>query len=426
VVNNRTSKWLVIFSLIVAGELIFSLPFHVARYFRPTLLDVFKLSNTQLGDIFAVYGITAMLAYFPGGTIADRYSARKLLTASLIATAIGGHYMAQTPGLIGLKYLYGYWGITSILLLWAALIRATRDWGGHLAQGKAFGLLDGGRGFIAAASASLGVFIFTQAMPTELDIINELQRKQALQLVIYYYSLMTLCSGLLIWFFIPETDNNISSIKKPAINIRGVFSNPAVWLQAIIVICAYCGYKGLDNYGLYAVEVLGMNEIESASFTSLSAYLRPVAAICSGLLVDKTCASKIIKIAFGLLIMSYFFLSFLSPTAQMINIIYANLIVTFVAVFAIRGVYFALLEETSISKDITGTAVGVVSVIGFTPDIFFASIAGRLLDAAPGIEGHKHFFILLTAISILGILTTLVVALKNKKKVATHANFKLL
>lgn len=50
-------------ALILAGELIFGLPFHTTRYFRPTFLQVFGLSNTQLGDIFAVCGITAMLAW---------------------------------------------------------------------------------------------------------------------------------------------------------------------------------------------------------------------------------------------------------------------------------------------------------------------------------------------------------------------------
>jgi hypothetical protein len=41
-------------ALILAGEVIFSLPFHIPRFFRPTLLETFELSNTQLGDIFAL------------------------------------------------------------------------------------------------------------------------------------------------------------------------------------------------------------------------------------------------------------------------------------------------------------------------------------------------------------------------------------
>ena len=88
------------FTLVLAGELIFSLPFSVTRFFRPTYLEAFAFSNTQLGDIFAVYGVTAMLSYFPGGAIADRYSPRLLMAVSLFATAAGGVYMASFPRLM--------------------------------------------------------------------------------------------------------------------------------------------------------------------------------------------------------------------------------------------------------------------------------------------------------------------------------------
>ena len=394
--------------------MVFSLPFHVTRYFRPSFLDVFNLSNTALGDIFAVYGITAMLSYYPGGIIADRFSARRLMTASLITTALGGLYMAQIPGQTGLTFLFAYWGITSILLFWAALIRATREWGGNLAQGRAFGLLDGGRGLVAATVATLGVFFFSQLLPSDLDTVSELQRRYALQGVIYHYTVTTMAAAILVWLFIPDTDNNNIIVKNPLTDMRLVFYQPVVWLQAVIVICAYCGYKGLDNYSLYAVEVLGMNEVDSARFTSIAAYLRPVSAIAAGFLVDRSSASRVISITFVLLLLSYSILAVSTPFLLITNIIYANLIVTFIAVFAIRGVYFALLEETTIPKNITGTAVGLISVIGFTPDVFFAAITGRLLDAAPGIEGHQHFFMLLAVISVIGMVATMILVHKNK------------
>ena len=155
---RKPPKWLIILSLIVAGEMIFSLPFHVFRYFRPTLLEVFNLSNTQIGDAIAVYGVTAMISYFPSGVIADRFSARRLMSFSLVATALGGVWMATIPNQFGLSLLFGFWGITNILLFWSAMMRSTRAWGGELAQGRAFGLLDGGRGLVGAAAATMAVF----------------------------------------------------------------------------------------------------------------------------------------------------------------------------------------------------------------------------------------------------------------------------
>ena len=126
------------------------------------MLDVFQLSNTQLGDIFAVYGVVALLAYFPGGAIADRFEARSLITLSLVATALGGFYLYSVPNLIGLYLLFAYWGLTSILLFWAALIKAARDWGGEQTQGLAFGVLDGGRGFVASVFATVALIILSE------------------------------------------------------------------------------------------------------------------------------------------------------------------------------------------------------------------------------------------------------------------------
>ena len=69
--------------------------------------------------------------------------------------------------------------------------------------------------------------------------------------------------------------------------------------------------------------------------------------------------------------------------------------------------YFALLEENRTPPFITGAAVGMVSLIGFTPEIFFAPITGRILDANPGLVGFQHYFLFLAAIGLLGIVVVL-------------------
>jgi len=370
------------------------------------MLEVFGLSNAELGDIFAVYGITAMLAYFPGGMIADQYSARKLMSGSLLATAAGGLYLAQVPGRTGLILLFAYWGLTSILLFWAAMIRATREWGGAPAQGRAFGFLDGGRGLVAASTAVLAATVLGMGLPVKPELAMDHERYRALQTVIYFYTALTFATAVLVWRCIPDSIRDTGPPANPAAGINRVWRLRVVWLQAIVVVCAYCGYKGLDYYGLYAVETLGLNELQAAQFTSVASYLRPVAAVAAGILVDRWTAGRVIGSGFLVLLSGYAFLAFLFPSPLMNMFLFANILLTFFAVFAIRGVYFALLEETRVPAVLTGTAVGLVSLIGFTPDIFFAPVAGRLLDSAPGITGFHHFFSLLAAVSIIGLAAT--------------------
>lgn len=391
-------------TLVIAGEIIFGLPFHTARFFRPTLLEAFEFSNTQLGDAFAVYGVTAMIAYFPGGMLADRFSARALLTISLVATGAGGFYMATYPGTLGMALLYGYWGVTTILLFWAALIRATREWGGATSQGRAFGILDGGRGVAAALFASLAVFVLTWFLPDDPALMNDEERRAAFRIVILLYSFAALGAALLTWFLVPTAKHFGDSGRSLLQGAAVVLARPLVWAQAAVIVCAYCGYKGLDNYSLYAVEVLGMNELQGAQLSAYGAYIRPVAAVAAGLLADRWSASRTIGAAFVVLLLAYAMLSFALPDGPGLAVIYANIFVSFFAVFALRGVYFALLEENRTPAYYTGAVTGMVSFVGYTPEIFFAPITGRILDASPGIVGHQNYFLFLTAVAAIGIL----------------------
>ncbi|MDA0979213.1 MAG: MFS transporter, partial [Proteobacteria bacterium] len=143
VLNQRRVLFMV--ALVFAGEAVYALPFHLARFFRPTVLEIFGITATELGAAQGVYGIMAMLMYFPGGPLADRFPARKLLALSLWSTAAGGIYLSTFPDYLGSVLVWGFFGITTILFFWAALIRATRDWGGQDEQGRAYGLLEGGR-----------------------------------------------------------------------------------------------------------------------------------------------------------------------------------------------------------------------------------------------------------------------------------------
>jgi MFS family permease len=410
-------RFMLMLTLVLAGELIFGLPYHTTRFFRPTFLEVFAWSNTQLGDAFAVYGVTAMLAYFPGGSIADRYPPRLMMTLSLFATAAGGIYMATFPGELMMMLLYGYWGVSTILLFWAAMISATRQWGGDRSQGRAFGILDGGRGLVGAGLGVAAAIMFGSFLPSEVDLASDEQRRYGFRMVILLYSAATAGAGCLTWFVLPKAMiPGTSTHSTPFKGMAEVVRRPIVWAQAAVIVCAYCGFKGSDNYSLYAVQVLGMDEVAAAKFTAYASYLRPIAAVTAGLVADRFSTSKIISVTFVVLVLSYGILSVATPSASWLNLIYANILVSYFGVFALRGVYFALLQETRTPKHLTGSAVGLISLLGYTPDIFFAPIAGRILDNSPGLVGHQHFFMFLGSIALLGILAIAWLVWLNRKQ----------
>ncbi|MCH6572958.1 MAG: MFS transporter [Proteobacteria bacterium] len=422
--SKDVHRFLFMVGLVVAGEAVFALPFHVARFFRPTVLEVFALTNTELGAAQGIYGILAMIAYFPGGPLADRFSARKLLAFSLWMTAAGGLYMATFPGYRGALFLWGFFGVSTILLFWAALIRATRDWGGNDQQGRAYGLLDGGRGLLAAVLASIAVVVFGFFFPEDYSSATFEEKKEALRVVIHGYAAATALAGLFVWFVIsdrhPKREEGLEDREPQTgtvwVHFMRVMRIPAVWLQALIVVCAYVGYKGFDNYSLYAVEGYGMNEVDAARLVAIGAWMRPVAALGAGFLGDRFTISRMTLIAFVLLLISDLFFALTTPLPGVVWVLFCNMLLGASAIFGLRGLYFALFQEAKVPVAVTGTAVGLVSVLGFTPDIFVAYIGGVLLDRSPGLAGHQHFFLFLAAFAALGVIASYTIMRMLHKK----------
>lgn len=411
----RLRRALAITALIVAGEAVFALPFHVARFFRPSVLELFGLSNTELGAAQAVYGVVAMLAYFPGGPLADRFPARKLLAWSLWTTAAGGLYMATLPGYRGALVLWGLFGCTTILLFWAALIRATREWGEADEQGRAFGLLEGGRGALSALLATAGAGLFFVLFPEGYDQAGLAERERALRLIIYGYTALTAATGCFVWWVLPQRSRSPVDAPVAAVppgrlrwsQVARVLRLPAVWMTSVIVVCAYVGYKGFDNYSLYAVQGFGLDEVEAARIVAIAAWMRPLAALGAGLLGDRLLISRMTVICFALLALSQALFALLTPGAGMTWLLLTNVLAGSAAIFGLRGLYFALFEEARVPLAVTGTAVGVVSVIGYTPDIFVSYLGGVILDHAPGLPGHQHYFAFQAAFAVIGLAVSL-------------------
>ena len=268
----NAQRLLTMTALIISGEAIFSLPFVIARIFRPTLLESFGISNLELGTAFSLYGIVAMLSYFPGGALADRFSARSMMIVSLLTTACGGILYAQIPSMFYVKALFTFWGLSTILLFWASIIRATRQWGGSSGQGKAFGILEGGRGLLAAFLATISVYVFGLLLPNEVSQASLDDKRAALKVVILIFTTLTALAAVLVYFCVPSETHQDSGSSEQTNATRVDFSqmaevlkNPAVWLQGIIIIMAYTAYKGMDDLSLLATDAYGMNEIEAAT-----------------------------------------------------------------------------------------------------------------------------------------------------------------
>ncbi|MFD2528584.1 MFS transporter [Polaribacter marinaquae] len=396
-------------TLIIAGEAIFLLPFILMRVFKPIIRDVFVISDAEIGEAQALYGLTAVISYFPGGFLADKWQARKLLTLSLILTAFGGFWMTMIPSINSLKILYGFWGVSTILLFWASLIKATRQWGNKNNQGLSFGLLDGGRGFFAASIALFGASILTYFFPKNALEISQETKIETLQYIIGAITCIVFLIAFLVWKFLPKDDvKNLNTEAK--FNFKKAFSllkQKKIIYHSLIIFCAYCAYKLTGVYGTYAKDVWNFSLQEATYFAVFIQFLRPLSAISIGYVADKFLPSKILIPSFILLIFCSLLLGSGVFKNQIIAFSFTSFILMAFGTYALRGLYFAIIEETNTPLQFTGTLVGIISVVGFTPDIFMSLFNGYMLGENPTINEYENLFLTFTIIPIIGLIAAL-------------------
>jgi nitrate/nitrite transporter NarK len=332
------------------------------------------------------------------------------MSAALLATGLGGVALAGIPSPKGMNTLWAIWGLTTILLFWAAMLRATREWGGVSAQGRAYGLLDGGRGLLAAIIASATVVVFAALLPTDAASATPEQRADAFRVVIWVFTGLTLSIALFVWLVVPDIAPQDDREHRPELSLdglRGSFRMPTVWLQAVIVVCAYVGYKATDDFSLLAHDALGFDDVAAAGIGTLSFWTRAVVAVGAGYLADRVDSSRVIVWGFAIHVVGSVLIASGTLIPGVAWMLISTMVATSVGFYAVRGVYFALLAEGRVPLAFTGSAIGVVSLVGFTPDVFMGPLMGVLLDNAPGVPGHQHFFWAVAAFGVVGLIAAI-------------------
>jgi len=198
--------------------------------------------------------------------------------------------------------------------------------------------------------------------------------------------------------------------------ILEVLRLPSVGLLMIIILCAYVGYKITDVFSLYAQDVMLYDQVKSAQVGTFLLFIRPVIGVSIGFLADRTQTTFWLLISFVVSLFGalLFATGMISDSAT--ALFFISILIVASGVYAARSLYFAVMEQGKIPLVLTGTAVGLISLIGYTPDIFAGPAMGYLLDNSPGAEGHQHVFWMLAIFSFIGSIAAYYYYYLFKKK----------
>jgi nitrate/nitrite transporter NarK len=408
---TQLRRRLIMACLSLSGGIIFMIPFLHEVYYIP-LQKALDMTNTQLGVMISVFGAASLLTYFPGGWLADRFSARKLITLSMLASGFSGLYFATFPSYPISVALHGFWGVTCSLVFWSAMIKATRNWAPRDEQGRAFGILESGRGIaeMVSSTAFLAVFAWLGS------------EKFGLSWVVILFSVLNILIGVMAWFVLEDTVRTSAESEKQKIGLKQILTvlkMPAVWLISVVLLAAYSAYWGSFIFTPYATDVFLMSVVFGGAIGAGKMWLKPLAAVGAGFLADRAGIAKTVSWCFVILIFSFGVFIFTPGNPGLVALLIVNTAIASSAVFALRGIYYALLEEGGIPLLVTGTAAGIASAIGFTPDVFMPILRGVLLDKYPGGEGYKYLFAIIVIFCVVGLLAAIAIhRRKGRRKTA--------
>ena len=396
--KTNVQKYMGLVILAWGGTFIYQVPMLRYVLYEP-LRDCLALTNAQFGDLQAWYGYLATATYLPGGWLADRISPRKLLSFSFFSTAVLGFYFSTFPSYNTLIVIHALWGVTTTLTFWAAMLRACKDMASSDEQGRFFGLLEGGRGLTNLIGTTIALWLFNLISNQTLGV----------QAAIWVKAGGCMLAAVLTWVYFKdpvELKPGPSLLK----DILATVKSPLVWALSLIIFCCYTAFTVGSYMNPYLININGIDATVAGFLTTLWLYAGQFAAApVSGFLSDKMGRPKVLAICFTLLAGLYLAAIIIPGNEAMATYTIITFICFYLAIYAIRGIYFAVIDDMRIAPAIAGGAVGLASLIGFTPDFITFKIAGPLLDQYPGAQGYKYIFTGGAIVAAVGLVVCLIV-----------------
>nr|WP_238535029.1 MFS transporter [Salmonella enterica] len=240
-------------------------------------------------------------------------------------------------------------------------------------QGRYFGFLESGRGIAGTVLTLCAVAIVGLHGSSAISI----------GFILRFDAVVYIILGFTSYYLFPKGVSAIeNAAPKKMSDLISLLKSVKLWLAAFIISCVIFVYQGGAYLVPYLSDAYGMTPDQTAVIGMIRAYfLAFIISPFAGLLAD--------KIGSSLKVMASFFILGSVITASFIFIPHDSgfliLLITLVLLlgaltFGMRGIMYAQVNEIRIPKEFTGTAMGILICIGFSPEAYVHLIFGYLLD----------------------------------------------
>ncbi|WP_417133228.1 MFS transporter [Rubneribacter badeniensis] len=397
-------KWALVVLISMGSSIIYA-PMYLKGVFYDPLMQALGCTNADLGLMVSAYATAAMICYLPSGIVADKFRMRTLAWVGFIATAALVFAYAMLPSVQICLVLFVLMGVTSILIWWGTRFKVIRlcceeneyaskigiSYSIYGATGLVVGLINAA--IVAALSGALGV-----------------------QVMIGFLGVMIALLGIASFFLIPDfkgeinKDAKLFSLKEAVQAVK----HPGVIWACIAYFCVYAVYQGATYTTPYLTQCFNAD----GNLVNVVGLIRTygiglVAGPVVGFIATKIKSPS--KAIMGGLILSVAALVgfILFPQDPSGAVVASVLVVVFgFTTYGAFSIGSSPLSEVKIPMAIFGTASGLLSVVGFMPDVFIHTWYGAMIDAQGtaafnAIFGFEIMFAVIGCFCLVMVLRTL-------------------
>jgi|GEM_PF-422354 len=413
-VINKRNRWFFLIIVCMGMTGIFGVPY-LTRGFYNVFQDAMGFTHSQIGNLMSTYGVLSMILFLPGGWLADSYSIRKLLAYSFVVSALLGGVILINDSYTMLLIVYATFAVTSSMVFFPAMLKFVRLLGTSAEQGTLYGFKES---FYGVFGVIVGLIVIRINVVTGSDLA-------AYRWLVILYSLLCLIAGLLLLLLMKEEKAVSCQEEKKKVDkevLLNLLKIKELWLVTFSVMSCFIVYCSITYTSPYLVEVFKIPNSLASQLGIFRQYVAPIfMCILFGRLADRR-GSSVKVVMQTLILMGICVVLFIQVpvNASMITLAVATMGALTLFSTGVRGIYYAQIDEAGLPVEYTGTVIGILAIVAFSPDAFYYTLMGKIIDyhieLGQVVTGYKIVFGISALFAFIGVGVGMILLREIKMK----------
>lgn len=401
--NTRTKQTLSILILSASYNTVYSLLYMKGLYYD-LMRSGLSLTHFHLGQLYSVYGLCAMFSYLCGVWFLNRFRYHQLICGSLLFVAIVPLLLMIVKSYPVMLVLFGFTGFVLGSAFYPAHLEILHYLGSVRSQGGVFSMFFIGNSIFGILFACLG------------SLISSIPRNatQKIHWLFLFFCLLNVIMAILSYLSLRP----YSAIQKEPARLSpeflfAIIRNKKLWLAILIIMCNYILFASQNYMIPYMNTLFSLSPQLTSVLSIIRTYLIAIpASWLAGKITDYLeFSSRLLLYTFCCFIFAMLFMLLFGT-----EFLPAAVLFLFAACLFInmgKSMSLITIDETGIPLKFYGLAVSIVSFLAYSPDAYYFSFSGWMLDSFP-LYGYQGVFVITILFAVIGIAAA--VLLQHKEE----------